>query len=106
MKTKNNNYKREFLKQIKSYLLVNGPIIISVLFLFVRIPIKLVFLKGVVIWIAFLISSILIVARKEYPMLPPYKSVTGRSAMIMGYVFFSIVIVTGILYIILEYIYP
>ncbi len=106
MANKNNNYKKELVNQIKSYSIINGPFIVALLFLFVEIPLKLEFLRTILIWIAFLTSSILIIVMKEYPRLPPYKSVTGRNATIIGYVFFSIILVLGILYMVLKYVYP
>jgi hypothetical protein len=105
MKNRNEQYKKEFLNQVKSYITVNGIFIVAFLFLFVPLSQKLLILKIGVIWAAFLISSIIIIVKKEYPRLPPYKSIIGSNAVIIGYVLFFVVFTIGLLFLILGYFY-
>lgn len=97
---KNTLYKKELRDQLRSYLIVNSPIIIGALFLFSGI------LQGnlfIIVWLSLFISSLLIIARREFPRLPPFKPITGALAVKIGYVYIIVIIAIGFLYIILNF---
>lgn len=93
-------YKKELRDQLRSYLIVNSPIIIGALFLFSGI------LPGnffTIVWLSFFITSLLIIARREFPRLPPFKPIAGDPAVKIGYVYIIVIIAIGFLYIILNF---
>ena len=94
-------YKKELRDQLRSYLIVNSPIIIGALFLFSGI------LPGnffTIVWLSFFITSLLIISRREFPRLPPFKPIAGDPAVKIGYVYIIVIIAIVFLSIILHFI--
>ena len=98
---KSNEYKKELGKQFKSYLITHGSFLIMGIFLFTKISLNLLIF---IIWLSFLTPAIMMIIRKEDPKLPPFKSITGRAAVVRGYVYLTFLFVIGLLYFFLKFI--
>ena len=85
---KSNEYKKELGKQFKSYLITHGSFLIMGIFLFTKISLNLLIF---IIWLSFLTPAIMMIIRKEDPKLPPFKSITGRAAVVRGYISYFLI---------------
>jgi hypothetical protein len=79
------NYKKELSRQAKSYAIVYGPAVIAAIFLLFTATKDSLFSHIVIFLLSLILSSILIIIRREVPRLPPFESIKGRKATTMGY---------------------
>ena len=85
---------------IKSFVITYSPYLLGAFALFVDLPRDYANFRLILIWLSLILSSFIIMIRKEIPRLYPLESIRGRGAQIIGGVTFLFWSIVGILMII------